>query len=248
MVGHSCVLSWSDACGPIDGDRLERYRVAVTAGLDAADEVIAPTSAMRAALRRHYGELPRARVVPNGRDAARFPAAEKRPLVLTAGRLWDRAKNVAAVARVAPQLSWPVVAAGDGPVMAGVRCLGRLSEIALRGWLQRAAIFALPARYEPFGLLPLEAALSGCALVLGDVDSLHEVWDNAAVFVNPDDPDALCAAIERLIASPDRRRKYAARARARARIFTPERMARGYLEVYDRARQRHNSRGVPCAS
>ena len=35
----------------------------------------------------------------------------------------------------------------------------------------------LPARYEPFGLSILEAALSGCALVLGDLPSLRELWD-----------------------------------------------------------------------
>ncbi len=72
----------------------------------------------------------------------------------------------------------------------------------MAGWLGRASIFALPARYEPFGLLPLEAALSGCALVLGDIPSLREVWGDAAWFVPPDDRDALTAAIGSLIASP----------------------------------------------
>ena len=44
-----------------------------------------------------------------------------------------------------------------------------------------AAIFARPARYEPFGLAILEAAQAGCALVLGDIPSLRELWADAAL-------------------------------------------------------------------
>ena len=57
-----------------------------------------------------------------------------------------------------------------------------------------ASIFALPARYEPFGLSILEAALSGCALVLGDLPSLRELWTGAAMFVPPDDHKMRCPA------------------------------------------------------
>ena len=60
-----------------------------------------------------------------------------------------------------------------------------------------AAIYALPARYEPFRLEVLEAAAPGCALVLGDIASLRELWDGAALFVAPDDDRALRARAER---------------------------------------------------
>jgi glycosyltransferase involved in cell wall biosynthesis len=99
-------------------------------------------------------------------------------------------------------------------------------------WLARASIFALPARYEPFGLLPLEAALSGCALVLGDIASLREVWDDAAVYVDPDDRDSLRVAIERLVADPAALADYASRAHTRARTYTTARMAKAYVEIY----------------
>jgi glycosyltransferase involved in cell wall biosynthesis len=96
----------------------------------------------------------------------------------------------------------------------------------------RAAVFAAPARYEPFGLGPLEAARARCALVLGDIPSLREVWGDAALFVDPSDDDALAAAIRRLIDDDPLRSEMAERARARACGFTPERTAAGYLEVY----------------
>jgi glycosyltransferase involved in cell wall biosynthesis len=102
----------------------------------------------------------------------------------------------------------------------------------LAKWLARAAIFALPARYEPFGLLPLEAGLSGCALVLGDIPSLREVWGDAALFVAPDQPAGLEAALQTLIRNAPFRDWLAKRARERALQYTPERMARAYMALY----------------
>jgi glycosyltransferase involved in cell wall biosynthesis len=95
-----------------------------------------------------------------------------------------------------------------------------------------AGIFAAPARYEPFGLAILEAAAAGCALVLGDISSLRENWDGAALFVDPEDPPSLHAAIHALISTAEERTRLAAAARCRARRFTMDRMARAYAALY----------------
>jgi glycosyltransferase involved in cell wall biosynthesis len=116
--------------------------------------------------------------------------------------------------------------------MASATFLGRLPEEELFRLLSEAAIFAHPARYEPFGLAVLEAALAGCALVLGDLESLRETWDGAAEFVPPDDDGALAAALSALARGAGRRAALAGRARARALLLTPARMAEGYLAVY----------------
>ena len=245
VAGHSCVLSWWEAVHGEAAPEREwcRYKREVARGLRAADAVAAPTAALGDALLRHYGPFHGdVRIVPNARDAARFPPGPKEPFVLSAGRLWDAAKNVAALSAVAPGLPWPVCVAGEDRHPDGgrarhdnVRLLGRLAPSDLAGWMARAAIYALPARYEPFGLSALEAGLAGCALVLGDIGSLREVWGaDAALFVPPDDPPALEAALRRLIADPALRAEMAARARGRALEFTPERMAAGYLEIYRR--------------
>jgi glycosyltransferase involved in cell wall biosynthesis len=150
-------------------------------------------------------------------------------------------------------LKWPVVIAGDtrhpdgGTIaLSRVQLLGALSERQVSQWMSRAAIYALPAHYEPFGLSALEAALSGCALVLGRTGSLQEIWEDAAVYVNPDDETDLIRAINGLISNPDRRRELAERARRRAAEFTPKRMADGYMEVYEAAAQRFEMRRVPA--
>ncbi|WP_255516211.1 glycosyltransferase family 4 protein [Luteimonas suaedae] len=240
MVGHSCVLSWWRAVhGTPVPPEWQRYRRRVRAGLQAADLVVAPTRGMLRALQRHYGPLAATRVIANGRSRTRVGEVRQTPLVFAAGRLWDEAKNVRTLADIAPRLPWPVCIAGserhpDGgqALLPNVRLLGQLPEAKLRSWCSRASIYALPARYEPFGLSPLEAAQAGCALVLGDIPTLREVWGDAAVFVAPDDHEALAREILRLIVEPAVRRDYAARARRRAQRYTPQAMADGYCAAY----------------
>jgi glycogen synthase len=241
VAGHSCVLSWADAVpGAIDPAKLSAYVEHVVPGIRAAALVVAPSHDMMGALQRHYGPLQRTRVVYNGRRTGLFRPQRKEPFIFTAGRLWDRAKNVQALASIAPRLPWPTAAAGADAFDAqgvripspGMRALGTLDETALADWLGRASIFALPARYEPFGLLPLEAALAGCALVLGDIPSLREVWGDTAEFVHPDDTAALAHTIGALIASPRRLLARAEAARSRAAAYSVHAMAAGYKEAY----------------
>ena len=68
--------------------------------------------------------------------------------------------------------------------------------------------------------------------MLGDIPSLREVWGDAALYVPPDDHAALHETLSALIADAPLRNRLARRARARALRYTPERMARGYLEAY----------------
>jgi glycogen(starch) synthase len=253
VVGHSCLSSWADAVpDAIDPRKIAAYRLHVRRGLQGADWVVAPSAAMLAALQDHYGPLPRTAVIPNGRCGTPFAPAAKEPFVLTAGRVWDRAKNIEAVAAVADRLPWPVFVAGDGQTAAGLgpnlHALGHLDQPMMAAWLGRASIFALPARYEPFGLLPLEAALSGCALVLGDIPSQREIWGGAADYVDPDDHEALRLMLLRQIESPDRKARAQA-ARTRAQAYSVEGMTAAYRALYtDMCREPKPHTGVTCVS
>lgn len=107
----------------------------------------------------------------------------------------DEAKNLDTLDAAARGLRWDVEVAGDAGDRSAqhVALLGQIARTDLRARMGQAAIFAHPARYEPFGLVVLEAALAGCALVLGDIDSLHEQWNGTALFVVPGDSAALRA-------------------------------------------------------
>lgn len=260
VVGHSCVLSWWKAVlkEPLP-EKYARYAVEVTRGLHAADVVVAPTHAMLHALEEHYGPLPRATVIANACEPPMLkPPSEKERIVFAAGRLWDPAKNVGALAWIARKLAWPVFVAGPAHAPAnasaehvdleGVCALGWLGPAEIDAWMSRAAIYVLPARYEPFGLSALEAARRSCALVLGDIHSLREVWRDAALYVRPDDPMQLRDAIARLIADDRLREDLAERARTRAAAFTPEGCAARYLALYAELLTKHAHRTVDtCA-
>jgi glycosyltransferase involved in cell wall biosynthesis len=252
MVGHSCVYSWWKAVHGVEPPpHWSEYRRRVRSGLRAADMVVGVSRAMLRELQRWYG-LASGAVVYNGhRRGAYAPAHAKEPSVLSTGRLWDGAKNMSTLDTAAGGIKWPVYVAGEAQHPDGGRCsyrnlqaIGRLSSQDLRPWFARCGIYALPALYEPFGLSVLEAALSGCALVLGDIPSLREIWGEAAVFVPCTDHEGLAVCVNSLIARPNVREGFGKRARARALSFTAERMAEGYLGVYAQTRARHGGKGV----
>jgi glycosyltransferase involved in cell wall biosynthesis len=240
VVAHSCVASWWRAVhGVAAPASWDTYRLRVRQGLRGTQMVAAPTKAMLEGLKRDYGWTGAGRVLPNGCRPDAFSCTAKKPFVLAAGRFWDAAKNLQALEQAAPGLPWPVRVAGsaahpDGGTVQpqGVQFLGELPRDALAAQLAEAAIYALPARYEPFGLSVLEAALSGCALVLGDIASLREVWGPAARYVPPGDARALQVALQDLIASPAERARLAHAAQFRAQRYTARAMADRYLACY----------------
>jgi glycogen synthase len=241
VVAHSCVHSWWNAVkGGQPPPEWDLYAERVKHGLSSADFVVAPSSSMLESLAKCYGSMGKAGVIWNGLEASVFQPVPKLPYVISAGRLWDEAKNIEAIVRVASRIDWPVLLAGektrpDGQAVQfeNVTFLGKLSTARLRQRFAEASIFALPARYEPFGLTPLEAALSGCALVLGDISSLREIWEDSAVFVHPDDTEQLAGALQNLIADDRLRNRLAETAQRRAKEFSADRMVFGYLNLYD---------------
>jgi glycogen(starch) synthase len=259
VAGHSCVWSWWQAVhGTPPGPEFARYYECVRAGLHAAQHVVAPSQAMLANLQRDYGPLPYASVIPNGIDLTRFAPAPKRPYVLAAGRVWDQAKNIAALERVASGIAWPIYVAGerrapaapaaDGGELTACRMLGEIGRRPLLKRLSHAAIYALPARYEPFGLSVLEAAANGCALVLGRIPSLLENWEGAACFVDPEDSRELGRVLSRLIEDRPWREQCATRARQRALTFSAARMAEAYARVYAELCATQRGGSLACAS
>ena len=239
-VAHGCVGTWfaaADAAAP--PAELAWHEGLMRDGLLAADATVAPTAAYAATVQRHY-ELPVAPlVVHNGRAPAALPAAETVDHVLTVGRLWDRAKNAALLDAVAALLPVPLRAAGPTTAPHGetlatqhLQLLGTLDADALAAEYAAAPIFISAARFEPFGLAVLEAAQTGCSLILSGIDTFRELWTGAALFVADEEPAAYAAAIERIRTEPGLRAHLSEAARLRAGRYTPAAMAAGTLAIY----------------
>ncbi len=243
VVAHSCVWSWWRACrgGEPSEPRWWAYAANVRAGLAAADRWIAPSAALRDQVEALYAPPTQGEVIWNGLAPA-GRAAPKQPVILSAGRVWDEAKNVAALATIASGLPWPVRIAGplaaaeggaEGRGLPGAAiCLGALSRREVLAEMQRAAIFVAPAVYEPFGLTVLEAASAGCALVLTDIPTFRELWDGAALFVDPHDDAMLAATLARVAGDEPLRRTLQRRAAFRAQRYSLDAMCEAYCGLY----------------
>ncbi|MEX2574535.1 MAG: glycosyltransferase family 4 protein [Balneolaceae bacterium] len=250
MAGHSCVLSWWNAVRGRDiPDNLDTYRIRVKAGLRKADCVIGVSGYMLDQLKQNYGPFSSSDVIYNARKKDLFYSAEKKPVILSMGRIWDEGKNMMSLKDISPDLSWPVYIAGETRSQAAVsgnnlHFLGRLNNEEVAGWLSIAGIYVLPARYEPFGLSVLEAALSGCALVLGDIPSLREIWGDAALFADPEDRDAFADRIEKLANDDRYRTRMAEKAAMRAQRYQRGQMARLYADHYRLLLQNHSGQSL----
>jgi glycogen(starch) synthase len=236
---HSCLATWWGDVkdGPMPPDFRWRSQM-LWQGMLACDALVAPTAAFAQATALTY-DIQRPFAVHNGRSAAPAPTGAREPVVFTSGRLSDEGKNIVVLDQAAALIDAPLYAAGplQGPaggpvVLRHARGLGRLPSEGVAGWLNRAPIFASSALYEPFGLGVLEAAQAGCALVLSDIPTFRELWDGAALFASPDDPQAYAAAFRELLADPARTEHLGAQARARAARYTVPAMTAGMLDVY----------------
>jgi glycosyltransferase involved in cell wall biosynthesis len=106
-------------------------------------------------------------------------------------------------------------------------------ELRIARTLARAGIYAATSQYEPFGLAPVEAAFSRCAIVASDIPSLRELWDGAAVFFRNNDAASLRHAVERLLRDPATRLALGNLACSHARrLFAADRMVAAYIDLY----------------
>jgi glycosyltransferase involved in cell wall biosynthesis len=240
LVAHSCVRTWWRACRGTDPDepRWKPYVARVKQALAACEQWIAPSAAFRDDLQAVYAPPSRGRVIHNG-IAVESPIRSKEPFILAAGRLWDEAKNIHAILCVAGELPWPVRLAGSLQrgshqlLASNIEYLGELPRADLFECMARAGVYVSPARYEPFGLCVLEAALARCALVLSHIPSLTELWRGAALFVEPADRRELTATLQDLCEDNKLRSRLQTAAAQRAARFSADAMVDRYCEIYD---------------
>lgn len=252
LTAHSDLLSWHRWTRRADATELASlrrspYASMVEGALRGSSAVVAVSASVAADLREQYGLTRRVSVVHNGWPlTTREPPARRERRTLLGGRAWDEAKNVAIAARAAS--GWDpgeVLLAGElrhpetggrTPLGDRVRALGFLGRGELDAQLASARVYLGTARYEPFGLLALQAALAGCALVLNDIPSHREIWDGAAAFYARDDVDDLRRLWRAVLDDTPMAARLARTARERAiRRHGAAKVADEYLAVYREA-------------
>ena len=180
-----------------------------------------------------------------------------RPVVGAMGRL-ERQKGFDTLIRALAEVDGAsLVLVGDGTERAALQALARTVGVADRivwtGWsddsrrhLPSFDVFALPSRFEGFPLAVLEALLARRAVVASDVGSVREAVRDGetGLLVPPENAAALAAAIRRLVADGELRRRLGeAGRRLVLERFTANHMTRSFEELYaELSRRRPDAR------
>lgn len=113
-----------------------------------------------------------------------------------------------------------------------VKWLGYVTDSELVDLYNGADAFVFLSLYEGWTSPPLEAMKCGCPVVTSNVSSLPETVGDAALKVNPYDPEEIADAVERVLTDSDLRKTLIEKGLKRASQFTWEKMAKAHLEVY----------------
>ena len=111
--------------------------------------------------------------------------------------------------------------------------IGMVPDADLPALYRGAALFAFPSHYEGFGLPVLEAMASGVPVLCSTAPALVELTQDAAEHIDPENAAAWGHALQTLLEDAPRRQRLAESGRARAALFTAERMTEAMLKVFD---------------
>lgn len=177
--------------------------------------LILPNSTMEyEILKKNFGELPPASIIPNAADVI-FAAAKPdrffqkyriKNFLLSVGRICQR-KNQLMLIRAARELKLPLVLIG--PINDGlyyrdcrresaghkVTFIDSLTPVELASAYAAAKVHALVSWYDTPGLASLEAALAGCRIVSTDRGSAREYFGDLAYYCDPGNKESICKAI-----------------------------------------------------
>lgn len=240
-VYHSCVQTWwqsvKNCTLPTEWDGYIKH---LQDACNSSNVVVFPTDAIRESAYGAHGITAPSNVIYNARDFSVTGDVIKENIILCTGRIWDEAKNLKFICGIADQIPWPIYVAGGNAnpntsermVLDNVRFLGKLDSEELKYWLERTQIYVNPALYEPFGLAVLEAAKTGCALVLSNLETLKEVWQENALYFTPKNETEIVGKLLKLISDTEMRKQYQQKAIKHSKRYCVKTMGKSYVDLY----------------
>ena len=111
--------------------------------------------------------------------------------------------------------------------------LSRIQDDELAVLYQMAEVMVYPSFFEGFGLPVAEAHASGCPVITSITSSLPEAGGDAALYINPEKPEEIGAALTGLLADRDLRESLISKGKINALRFTPANFARQLKQLYN---------------
>jgi glycosyltransferase involved in cell wall biosynthesis len=243
------------------GRRLQQM---ILRGLGRANLIVPVSHYTGQDLHRILGPARAIRVIPNALNypyeplpaeataarLGRWPDLATTPFILHVGSNQARKNRETLIDAFALlQADWPGDLALAGPPLTPalnariarhglgdrVRVLEHPTNQELHALYCAATVFAFPSRFEGFGWPIAEAQACGCPVVTSDAEPMREVAGGAARLADPNDAEALAAALFGLLQDPAERARLVARGLENARRFAPATMAERLVEAYTAA-------------
>ena len=226
--------------------------------------IIIPSESMRETLVNNYGLKNNFTVIPTGVDLEAYRTAsgekirkkrrwEKDIVMISIGRLapeknWTTLLHAAAmVIKDIPQFRFVLI--GDGPdrksledlakelgIQKRVTFTGSLSFAETPSYMKAANLFGFASITETQGLATLEAMAAGLPVVAVEASGTRDILKHGQQgYLVENSPEALAAAIKRLLSNPERMQKFAQAAYKKAQSFNIENLTGKLLDVYEQA-------------
>jgi rhamnosyl/mannosyltransferase len=204
--------------------------------------------------------LPKVKVIPYGLDKKSYPVADEAHLERWRQQVGDRFflfvgafryyKGLHILLEAIQNTDFPLVIIGAGPIEAelkqqaqdlglkNIHFLGALPDEDKAALLELcySVVFPSHLRSEAFGITLLEGAMYGKPLIsseIGTGTTYINIDQETGLVVPPSDPQALRTALATLWQDPELAQRYGENAAKRFQaLFTSERMAESYIELY----------------
>lgn len=223
-------------------ERTNAFRERVALSFQRSDLIVGTTKCTLDKLEALYGPIPNTALIYNGVNCLMYNYhQEKEELILSVASDTDELKAYKNLENTAPKIDWEIRVVNDATEpkeiaseFAYLKCEFQSSHNQIKKELSKASVFVQPAQANPFELPSIEAAFCGCAILVNDTASSRELWEDCAVYFDPEDPQDLQDKLKKLQDNFYWRDEMARRARNRAFHFTVETSAQNYLNIYNK--------------
>lgn len=220
------------------------FNLFIGRSLELAQRIAAVSRATADEAVRGFGVPPsKIEIVPNGVDEFFSPGSGNGDFILFVGTLEPRKgiDDLVSVWRSLPQPRPRLVLCGKVGwrtrigAEPGIEITGFVSRERLRELYRSALVFVYPSRSEGFGIPPLEAMACGAPVLATRTGAIPDYAEGAALLIDPNDREALAAALRRLLGDAVLRDELRLRGPERARFYRWEESARRMRELLSEA-------------